>query len=133
MKYYIETFGCQANERDSETIAGLLHKMGYQSADAIDGADVIIFNTCCIREKAEDKVFGQIGALKGLKAKNPDLIIGICGCMVQQEKMPEKIRRQLPHVDLIFELIIFMTFLNCWKTSGRKNQGNARSCLKRKG
>lgn len=102
MKYYISTFGCQANERDSETIAGLLGEIGYENARAIEDADVIIFNTCCIREKAEHKVFSQIGSLKGLKSKNPDLIIGICGCIVQQEDMPQKIRRRLPHVDLIF-------------------------------
>jgi len=102
MKYYINTFGCQANERDSEIIAGLLHGEGYTPAEDEKDADVILYNTCCVREKAENKVFSQIGALKGLKANKPEVIIGICGCMVQQEKMPEKIRRRLPHVDLIF-------------------------------
>lgn len=102
MKYYINTFGCQANERDTEIIAGLLQEEGYTPAEVEHEADVIIYNTCCVREKAENKVFSQIGALKELKAKRPELIIGICGCMVQQEKMPEKIRRRLPHVDLIF-------------------------------
>jgi len=102
MKFFISTFGCQANERDSETIAGILYNMGCERAGKISDADVIIFNTCCVREKAENKVFSQVGTLKDLKSKKPDLIIGICGCMVQQEKMPEKIRRRAPHVDLIF-------------------------------
>lgn len=102
MKYYINTFGCQANERDTEIIAGLLQDKGYILAKNEKEADVILYNTCCVREKAENKVFSQIGALKELKANKPEVIIGICGCMVQQEKMPEKIRRRLPHVDLIF-------------------------------
>lgn len=102
MKFLITTFGCQANERDSETMAGLLQKMGYESAETIKEADLLLFNTCCVREKAENKVLSQVGELKELKEQNPDLIIGICGCMVQQEKMVEKIRRRAPHVDLIF-------------------------------
>lgn len=102
MKFFITTFGCQANERDSETIAGLLQKMGYEQSVNLPNADVLIYNTCCVREKAENKVLSQVGALKGLKEQNPDLIIGICGCMVQQEGMTAKIRRRAPHVDLIF-------------------------------
>lgn len=101
MKYYIKTFGCQANERDSETLAGMLEEMGYIASSKEQEADIILFNTCCVREKAENKVFSYIGELKELKSKNPNLIIGVCGCMVQQEKMPEKIRRRTPHVDLI--------------------------------
>ncbi|MDD4665613.1 MAG: tRNA (N6-isopentenyl adenosine(37)-C2)-methylthiotransferase MiaB, partial [Clostridia bacterium] len=101
-KYYIATFGCQANERDSETIAGLLEKMGYVMANDLSQADIILFNTCCIREKAENKVLSKVGELKELKAQNPELIIGICGCMVQQEKTAEKIRHRAPQVDLIF-------------------------------
>ncbi|MGI6145168.1 MAG: tRNA (N6-isopentenyl adenosine(37)-C2)-methylthiotransferase MiaB [Peptococcia bacterium] len=101
-KYYILTFGCQANERDSETLAGILQKTGYVPAAELFDADIILFNTCCIREKAENKVLSQVGELKELKAEKPDLIIGICGCMVQQEKMAEKIHRRAPHVDLIF-------------------------------
>lgn len=101
MKYKLLTFGCQANERDSETIAGMLKEMGYQPTEELKAADLILFNTCCVREKAEQKVFSQIGELKDLKSQNPNLIIGICGCMVQQEDMPKKIRRRAPHVDLI--------------------------------
>jgi tRNA-2-methylthio-N6-dimethylallyladenosine synthase len=102
MKYLVTTFGCQANERDSETIAGILQKMGYEAADTFENADIILFNTCCVREKAENKVLSQVGKLKELKSQNPYLIIGICGCMVQQEQMVEKIRRRAPYVDLIF-------------------------------
>ncbi|PKM90001.1 MAG: tRNA (N6-isopentenyl adenosine(37)-C2)-methylthiotransferase MiaB [Firmicutes bacterium HGW-Firmicutes-12] len=102
MNYYISTFGCQANERDSEIIAGILREKGYTPAVDQASADVIIYNTCCVREKAEHKVFSQIGALKDLKSRKPDLIIGICGCMVQQDEMPARIRQRLPHVDLIF-------------------------------
>lgn len=101
-KYHISTFGCQANERDSETIAGILEEMGYLSTKDVSQADIILFNTCCIREKAENKVLSQVGELKELKAKKPDLIIGICGCMIQQEKMAEKIHHRAPHVDLLF-------------------------------
>jgi tRNA-2-methylthio-N6-dimethylallyladenosine synthase len=101
-KYFILTFGCQANERDSETLAGLLEKKGYMLANDLQQADIILFNTCCIREKAENKVLSKVGELKELKVQNPDLIIGICGCMVQQEKVAEKIRHRAPHVDLIF-------------------------------
>lgn len=102
MKFFITTFGCQANERDSETIAGLLQNMGYEQTDQPVEADIHIFNTCCVREKAENKVLSQVGELKVLKEQNPDLIIGICGCMVQQEGITEKIRQRAPHVDLIF-------------------------------
>jgi tRNA-2-methylthio-N6-dimethylallyladenosine synthase len=102
MKFFITTFGCQANERDSETIAGLLQNMGYEQTEQPLEADIHIFNTCCVREKAENKVLSQVGELKVLKEQNPDLIIGICGCMVQQEGMTEKIRQRAPHVDLIF-------------------------------
>jgi len=101
MKYKIITYGCQANERDSETYAGLLESMGYQAAETLEEADLILFNTCCVREKAEQKVFSKLGELKELKSRNPHLIIGVGGCMVQQEGMPQQIRRRAPYVDLI--------------------------------
>lgn len=100
--YYISTFGCQMNERDTEILAGILNKMGYKKATEVESADLILFNTCCVREKAESKVLSQLGELKDLKSKKPGLIIGVCGCMVQQEGMPETIRRSAPHVDLLF-------------------------------
>ena len=84
-KYFIRTYGCQGNLRDSEVIAGILEKIGYVVTDNINEADIILLNTCCVRENAEKKVFGEIGSLKSLKQKNPELLVGVCGCMVQQE------------------------------------------------
>jgi tRNA-2-methylthio-N6-dimethylallyladenosine synthase len=101
-KYYIQTFGCQMNERDTEVLSGMLTKMGYQKTANLEKADIILFNTCCVREKAENKVLSYLGELKDLKSKNPELIIGVCGCMVQQKGMAETIRRSAPHVELMF-------------------------------
>ena len=101
-KYFIRTYGCQGNEADSEVIAGILEFLGYSKANEAENADVVILNTCAVRENAEDKVFGEIGALKKIKVVNPDLIIGICGCMAQQEHIVEKILKSYPQVDLIF-------------------------------
>lgn len=101
-KYYIRTYGCQANERDSETLAGLLESMNYTKTKDEKTADVILLNTCSIRENANNKVFGEIGQLKHLKLQNPDLVIGVCGCMVQEEVIVNKILRTYPQVDLIF-------------------------------
>ena len=89
--YFIRTYGCQGNEADSEVIAGILEFLGYKKADDVEKADVILLNTCAVRENAEEKVFGEIGALKKLKTVNPDVIFGICGCMAQQEHIVEKI------------------------------------------
>jgi len=100
--YYIETWGCQMNEHDSEAIAGILEEAGYSSAENVTKADLIILNTCSVREKADSKVMGRIGRLKKLKMDNPNLIIGICGCMMQQEGMKERILKTVPFVDLIF-------------------------------
>lgn len=100
--YLIQTFGCQMNERDSEVLSGMLKKMGYQKADSLEKSDIILFNTCCVREKAENKVLSYLGELKELKSKKPDLIIGVCGCMVQQEGMTDLIRHSAPHVELLF-------------------------------
>lgn len=100
-KYLIVTFGCQMNERDTEILSGMLEKMGYKETDKMEAADIILFNTCCIREKAENKALSQIGSLKKLKQENPNLIIGVCGCMVQQEKKAKEIMHSLPHVDLL--------------------------------
>jgi tRNA-2-methylthio-N6-dimethylallyladenosine synthase len=98
---YVETFGCQANVRDSESIMGMLCEMGYQITADQAVADVILFNTCCIREKAEQKVFYRLGTLRPLKQRKPDLIIGICGCMAQQEGMAGLLRQKAGHVDLL--------------------------------
>ena len=100
--YHIKTFGCQMNEHDSEILAGILEKMGYAPVHDVDKADIILLNTCCVRETAEHKVFSYLGRLRSLKEKNPDLIIGVCGCMTQQEGMASRIRHLFPYVDLVF-------------------------------
>lgn len=99
--YYIETHGCQANQRDSETIAGLLDKMGFV-ASKDENADLFIINTCAVREGAEDKVFGKLGSLKRIKKERKDFVIGLCGCMAQEEKTVERILDKYHQVDLIF-------------------------------
>lgn len=98
----VETYGCQQNVNDSQRIEGMLLKMGYTLTDDRKSADVIIFNTCAVRENAQLKVYGNLGALKHLKEKKPSLIIGVCGCMVQQESIAARIRAKYLHVDLIF-------------------------------
>ena len=101
-RYFIRTYGCQANERDSETISGILELMGYSFTDDMECADIILFNTCAIRENAESKVFGEIGHIKGLKRNNPELILGICGCMAQEESVVEKVKKTYDQIDLVF-------------------------------
>ena len=101
-RYFVRTYGCQGNQADGETIAGILEFIGYSKAEDVNDADVILLNTCAVRENAEDKVFGEIGALKKLKTTNPELIIGICGCMSQQPHVIDKILQSYPQVDLVF-------------------------------
>ncbi|WP_269142384.1 tRNA (N6-isopentenyl adenosine(37)-C2)-methylthiotransferase MiaB [Proteiniclasticum sediminis] len=101
-KYRIETWGCQMNEEDSEKLAGMLKVMGYEETLFRDKADIIIFNTCAVRESSENKVHGNLGNLKILKKNNPDLLIAVCGCMMQQKGVPEEILKRNRHVDLIF-------------------------------
>lgn len=101
-KYFIKTHGCQANQRDSETIAGLLEQLGFKPANEEKEADLILINTCAVREGAEDKVFGEIGALKRYKKEKPSLLIGICGCMAQEEKTVHEILEKYHQVDIIF-------------------------------
>ncbi len=100
--YYLRTYGCQANERDSETMAGIFQLLGFQATDDYTKADVILLNTCAIRENAEDKVFGELGFLKRLKLNNPELLLGVAGCMVQQESVINRILKSYQHVDFIF-------------------------------
>ncbi len=101
-EYYIETFGCQMNVRDSETAAGLLEKMGFVRSAAKERADLILFNTCCVRDHAEKRVFGNIGALREWKAENPSRILGVFGCMMQQSETAERLFRRFPYVDIVF-------------------------------
>ena len=99
---FVETFGCQMNVRDSETIKGWLREIGYTETTEKESADFILFNTCCVRDHAEKRLMGNIGALKELKDANPGMIIGICGCMMQQEGIAKKLLKRFPHVSLIF-------------------------------
>ncbi|MBR4173201.1 MAG: tRNA (N6-isopentenyl adenosine(37)-C2)-methylthiotransferase MiaB [Clostridia bacterium] len=97
-----ETYGCQQNENDTERIRGILQEAGYDFCDRAEDADLVIYNTCAVRENAEDKVFGRLGILKHIKETRPELIIGLCGCMVQQEHMAERILKVHNHIDMIF-------------------------------
>ena len=101
-KYCIYTYGCQANVRDSEFLKGYLENLGLEAVNDATEADVCIFNTCAIRENAETKIYGELGRLKAVSRRNPDMIIGVCGCMMQEEKPLEFIRGHFPFVNLIF-------------------------------
>ena len=101
-RFYLRTYGCQANERDSETIAGILFTLGFERTEVEEEADFILLNTCAVRKNAEDKVLGELGLLKKLRLTNPDLLFGICGCMAQEEEIVEAILKKYRHVDLIF-------------------------------
>ena len=103
MKYYkIVTYGCQMNVHDSEKLAGMLEDLGYSVTEETDIADVIVFNTCAIRQGAEDRAIGNIGNLKSLKKKKPDMVIAVCGCMTQQKERAEEIKKTFPFVNIIF-------------------------------
>ncbi|HHY08931.1 MAG TPA: tRNA (N6-isopentenyl adenosine(37)-C2)-methylthiotransferase MiaB [Firmicutes bacterium] len=101
-RFYLKTMGCQMNDHDSEVITGLLLSLGYQATDEAEQADLILYNTCCVRANPERRVYGHMLSYQALKEKNPGLIIGLCGCMTQQKEELQKILRKLPHVDLIF-------------------------------
>ena len=101
-KFYIRTYGCQMNEHDTEVMAGIFMQLGYEPTDTVEDANVVLLNTCAIRENAENKVFGELGHLKQLKRKNPDVLIGVCGCMSQEESVVNKILKTIDHVDMIF-------------------------------
>lgn len=101
-KFYIRTYGCQMNEHDTEVMAGILTEMGYEPTDSVETADIVLLNTCAIRENAENKVFGEIGHLKTYKKRNPNLLIGICGCMSQEESVVNRILQKHQFVDMVF-------------------------------
>ena len=101
LKYTIFTMGCQLNENDSEKLCGMLEKMDYTKTDNISESDFIIFNTCCVRENAEDKLFGKLGEVKKIKEQK-GTIIAICGCMMQEKHIVEKIKKSYPFVDILF-------------------------------
>ncbi len=111
-KYLIQTHGCQANEADTEVIRGMLEAQGFEKTNKIEDTDLILINTCAIREKAENKVFGELGRLKSFKRINPNLIIAVAGCMPQEEATVERILSTYKHVDIVFGTHNISKFLN---------------------
>ncbi len=107
---FTHTYGCQGNVSDGERINGMLAEMGFGFTDDPDSADFILYNTCAVREHAEDRVFGNVGALKHVKNRNPNLIIALCGCMVQQKSVADKIRSSYSHVNLVFGTHVISRF-----------------------
>ena len=101
-KYYIATYGCQMNVHESEKLAGILKSRGYEPCFDIKDSDIIVFNTCCIREGAEQKIIGNIGAVKPIKRLKPGLIVAVCGCMTQQNKMADYLKQKFPFINIIF-------------------------------
>lgn len=106
----VHTYGCQQNVSDSEKLMGMLAEMGYGFTENPDEADLALFNTCAVREHAELRVFGNVGALKAQKKRDPSMIIGLCGCMMQQQHIADKIRKNYPYVDLVFGTHVLQKF-----------------------
>ncbi len=100
--YLIKTYGCQGNLADSEKMSGILESLGFTKVFEEKDADLVLFNTCAIRENAENRIYGELGRIKKIKKTKPNMIIGICGCMMQEENTIEMINKKYPHVDLIF-------------------------------
>ena len=96
MTFIVRTFGCQMNARDAEKLTGILRAIGYKEQDSEEDADFVIYNTCTVRENANNKVYGRLGYLHGYKKKNPHMIIALCGCMMQEEKVVAKIKKSYP-------------------------------------
>lgn len=101
-KAYVHTYGCQGNVADGERLQGMLRDIGYDFTNTAEDADLVLYNTCAIREHAEDRVFGNVGALKPIKKQKPNLIIALCGCMMQQQSVADKIKNSYSFVDLVF-------------------------------
>lgn len=119
-KYLVKTFGCQMNKHDSERIAGVLQKAGYEQINGERLPDIIVFNTCCVREHAEEKLFSNVGALKKEKQKNPNLVIAVGGCLAQKEG--ENVLKRLPHVDVVFGTHNLSSLPDLIRKSQRENQ-----------
>ncbi len=102
LKAFVHSYGCQGNVSDGERLQGILASMGYEFTDAPEKADLVLYNTCAIREHAEDRVFGNAGALKPIKKLKPDMIIGLCGCMTQQASVAERFKKSFPFIDIVF-------------------------------
>src|SRR4030066_2308250 len=126
---FIKTFGCQMNEHDTEKIVGVLSGMGYSLTDSPDKADMVILNTCSVREKAEYKCYSDLGRINELKKSNPDLIIGVGGCVAQQEGT--NIVKKAPYVDLVFGTDNITDIPGLLETRGRKS-GDRVSTVRRK-
>ena len=121
---YVETYGCQQNEADSERIRGILSQSGYSIADSSEGADVVVMNTCAIREHAEQRVFGNLGALTHTTRRHPGQKIFLCGCMGGQGHVVERIKKSYPHVDGVFSthhLWQFPEILHRVLTTGKRS------------
>ena len=101
-KAFVHTYGCQGNVADGEKLKGMLYEMGFEFCLSPENADLVLYNTCAIREHAEDRVFGNVGALKPIKKQNPDMIIALCGCMTQQQTVADKLKTSYPFVDIVF-------------------------------
>ena len=134
----VRTYGCQQNVADSEKLRGQLQEMGFAFTEQEEEADLILFNTCAVRENAEFRVYGNVGNLKALKRQKPSLIIGVCGCMMEQEHVAEKIRQSYPYVSLVFGThvvhklpeLLYQT-LTSGKHRGRiaDSSGSGHSCM----
>ena len=141
LKYKIITYGCQMNLHESEKLAGILCERGYSLCDSEEDADLIVFNTCCIRENAEKKAEGNIGALKQLKKRKKDLIIAVGGCMTQQPGAAEKLKAEFPYLDIVFgthnlekfgemldaELSSKKKIVNVWEREGEVIEGTPKT------
>ena len=101
-KALVKVYGCQQNISDGQRIEGLLKTMGFDFCDELDDADFVLYDTCAVRGHAEDRIYGNVGALKHFKQRRNNRIIALCGCMVQQPSVAEKFRKSYPHVDLLF-------------------------------
>ncbi|MBQ2756554.1 MAG: tRNA (N6-isopentenyl adenosine(37)-C2)-methylthiotransferase MiaB [Oscillospiraceae bacterium] len=101
-KYHVHSYGCQLNVSDGEKLKGQLEAMGYVETGAVEDADFVIYNTCAVRENAEDRAFGNLGALKNQKRRRPSMLIAICGCMTQQQHNADRIKKSFPFVDIVF-------------------------------
>lgn len=116
LKYCVSSFGCQMNAHDSEKLEGMLEQIGYIKTEKEQEADFILYNTCCVRENAELKIYGKLGHLKAAKNKNPNLMIGLCGCMMQQDLVIETLKQKHKHVDIIFGTYNLYKFPELLKT-----------------
>ena len=123
-KACVATFGCQMNARDSEKLTGILSDMGFLEGDSEETADFVIFNTCTVRENANEHLYGRLGRLKQSKKNNPDMIIGVCGCMMQENDEIEKLKVKYPYVDIIFGTHNLYTFPELLFTLLRKRSGS---------